>query len=351
MIDWNIGLTNRLIELRHDPETYSEREIASILTDEFGFVVSRDAVHNKLTRLQVTQLSDSVVPHPMPYYDKYSGIITSEGRGKPKSYSFSQDTFSIKIDKEKLKILYLGDLHIPFQVDSQIDLACQRNIAADVVVTSEVCDCYSISRFTKEINVPLHHEIDLIVRYFEFLSTTFCDKLVFVIGGNHAERVGKAFTHNVPPSLLFLTNQNLLELLAKPFENIIVVDGFYFQINDAIFAHVETFSKVDLKSAINVYTFFNSWRNTLNLNDFKLVIQGHTHMLGISYHDDNLKVIEGGCLCTIPDYAVEKFYSRPQTNGYVVVQQKDGVTDFNLTREYILDGQKYIPKFKPIKVI
>jgi len=351
LIDWNIELTNRLVELRHDPEEFSEREIASILTDEFGFVVSRDAVHNKLTRLQIVRLSDSVIPPPMPYYDKYSGIISSSGRGRPKTYSLSQDTFSIKLDKEKLKILYLGDLHIPFQIDEQIDIACQRNLNADVVVTSEVCDCYSISRFTKEINVPLHHEIDLIVRYFEFLNNTFPDKLIFVVGGNHADRVGKAFTHNMPSSLLFLANENLLELLAKPFENIIVIDNFYMQINDAVFAHVETFSRVDLKAAVNVYNFFNSWRNTLNLNEFKLVVQGHTHMLGTSYHDDNLKVMEGGCLCGIPDYAVGKFYSRPQTNGYVVVQQRKGITDFNLTREYILEGQKYIPRFNPIKII
>jgi hypothetical protein len=245
----------------------------------------------------------------------------------------------------------LGDLHIPFQVDNQIDLACKRNLNADVIVTSEVCDCYSISRFTKEINIPLHHEIDLIVRYFEFLSNTFDDKLIFVVGGNHASRVGKAITSNIPPSLLFLTNQNLLSVLAKPFPNIIVVDSFYLQINDTVFAHVETFSKVDMKAGVTTYNFFNEWKKTLGLKDFRCVIEGHVHKLAVSYHDDDVKIIEGGALCYVPDYAVEKYYSRPQTNGYVVVQQINGETDFNLTREYQLEGQKYIPRYNPIKII
>jgi len=346
MIDWTFDKTARLQELVCSPEGYSESQIASIMTDEFGENYSRDSVHNKILRLNLRELLDKPVTDFKPYYNKYKDIIESEIE-VPKTLSISDNQVVVELPKEKLKILHLGDLHIPFQNDEQVQVAVNRNRTANLVVAVEMSDCYSISRFNKNLSVPFEVEVDNIVRYYEYLSETF--PLVFVVSGNHEKRINKTFTRGVPPSLLFLVKTNMMRLLARPFPNIIVFDRPIIQINDAVFTHAEYFSKIDLKSGINAYNFLAEWKKALDLEDYSLVVQSHTHMLGATYRQGGeLKVMESGCLCRIPDYAVINFYSKPQINGYVVVVQKNGKTDFDLTREYSFDTQKYIPAWSPL---
>ncbi len=346
MIEWNFDVTARLQELVCSPEGYSESQMATLLTEEFGTAFSRDAVHNKILRLNLRALLDKPVTNIMPYYTKYKDIIQSESE-IAKDFIVEDNQLVVELPKEKLKILQLGDLHIPFQIDEQVQVAVNRNRAADLAVVVEVSDCYSISRFNKNLSVPFEVEVDNIVRYFEYLSETF--PLVFIVTGNHEKRINKAFVKGVPPSLLFLVKKNMLKLLARPFNNIIVFDLPLLQVNDAVFTHAEYFSKTDLKSGVNASSFIYEWQKSLGLSDYRLVVQSHTHMLGATYrHGGELKVIESGCLCRVPDYAVVNFYSKPQVNGYVVIIQNNGVTDFNLTREYAFESQPYVPNWTPV---
>jgi len=340
-IDWTFDKSRRLTELVCDLERYSESQIAKIMTDEFEEEFSRDSVHNKILRLSVRSLLDKPIPDRMPYYTNYKDIIEGTEEEPEKIFELKSNQMYIEILKENLKILHLGDPHIPFQNDKQIQIAMNRNASADVVVTTEIIDCYSISRFNKNLSVPFEVEIDNAVRYLEALSENF--PLVIITSGNHDKRIDKAFMKGVPPSLLWLVKGSILKLLAKPFPNVVVSETPVLQINDAIFAHAEFFSKVDLKAAMNVRGFLSEWKETLDLRDFRLVIESHTHMVGATYRSGNLKVMESGCLCKVPDYAVLGFYSKPQTNGYVVVVQKDGITDFNLTREFVFPTEKYTP--------
>jgi len=348
MIDWDFKKSARLQELFCSPEKYSESQIANIMSEEFGEVFSRDAVHNKITRLNLRELLDKPVTNIMPYYNKYRDIIQSEGP-VPKEFEVGDNQLVINLLKDRLKILHLGDLHIPFQDDEQVQIAVNRNKAADAVVAVELSDCYSISRFNKNLSIPFEVEVDNIVRYYEYLSDTF--PLIFVVAGNHEKRITKRFTTGVPQSLLFLVKKNMLELLARPFSNIVVLDLPIVQINDAIFTHAEYFSKVDLKAGVNASNFILEWKRTLGLDDYRLVVQSHTHMLGATYRfGGEVKIMESGCLCRIPDYAVVNFYSKPQVNGYVTVVQENGQTNFDLTREYAFGTQLYIPEWNPVGV-
>lgn len=345
MIDWNSKIVDRLLELRED-EHLSENKIADQLNKEFGIFVTRDAVHNKLARMYESRggLSKRQIPSVMPWYEKYMDVI--EGTDKVEK-ECPIEHYVLNVPDGFLKVLYIGDLHIPFQQDWQIEEACDKHPNADIVVTAEVMDCYSISRFRKSLDVPLSREIDWTIRYFEYLNEKF--ERVVVLGGNHINRVSRAFMDGVPQSLMFLVKDNMLRILAKPFPRINVIDQVCFQVNDAIFAHAETFSKIDLRAGVNAYNFLHEWKNALGLNDFRCIVQGHTHMMGTTYRSD-IKVMEGGCLCRVPDYAVEKFYSKPQKNGYIVVRQFDGQTDFNKTREFVFDEEKYDPNFHPMKL-
>lgn len=347
MIDWTFDKSKRLTELVCDPEKYSESKIAEIMTDEFGEDYTRDAVHNKITRLNARSLLDRPITDIMPYYTKYKDIIQSDDVIE-KRFEIKPNQMVVEIQKENLKILHLGDPHIPFQHDEQIQTAMNRNASADIVVTTEVMDCYSISRFNKNLSIPFEVEVDNTVRYFETLSENF--PLTIVTSGNHDKRIDKAFMKGVPPALLWLVKGSIMKLLAKPFPNVIVAESPVLQINDAVFAHAEFFSTVDLKAAINVRNFLNEWKDTLDLRNFHLVVESHTHMMGATYRSGNMKIMESGCLCKVPDYAVVGFYGKPQTNGYLVIVQKDGVTDFNLTREYTFPTEKYCPSDSPTGV-
>jgi hypothetical protein len=343
--DWNIEKVNRLNELVNDVEGYSESQIAQIMTDEFGEDFSRDSVHNKIYRLDVRSLVDKPVTDIMPYYSKYKSIIESDDT-IDKILDIEPDQMVIRLP-DRLKILHLGDPHIPFQCDDQIQTAINRNASADIVITTEVMDCYSISRFNKNLSIPFEVEVDNTLRFLETLSEKF--PLVLITSGNHDKRIDKAFMKGVPPALLWLVKGSILKLLAKPFANVLVIESPVLQLNDAIFAHAEFFSTTDLKSAINVRDFLNEWKDTLSLDNFRLVVEAHTHMIGSTYRG-SMKIMESGCLCKVPDYAIASFYKKPQTNGYLVIVQKDGITDLNLTREFVFPPEKYVLSHSPTGV-
>ena len=342
MIDWTQQKMNRLSELKNDPEGYSENDIAEIMTKEFGEFYSRDAIHNKFHRLDNKPTLIEKPRPEMPYFSKYEELI--KGEALPKVFDFYGPY--VEISKEKLKVLHLSDTHIPFQIDEQIQTAINRNKTADVVVAVEVSDCYSISRFNKNYSIPLEFEIDYVLRYFEYLNETF--PVVLVLAGNHQKRISKELMKRIHPSLLFLMESDLIETLAKPFSHIIICKTPILQINDTIFTHAETISKVDLKASVNVYQMIQEWKDVLDLKDYSCIIQSHTHMLGTTYRGGQCKIMESGCLCYIPDYSIDGFYSKPQTNGYIVIVQKFGVTDMNLTREYTFGTPVYEPNFNPV---
>ena len=140
MIEWTFDKSKRLTELVCDPERYSESQMAKIMTDEFGEEFTRDAVHNKILRLNVRSLLDRPIPDRMPYYTAHKEAIESDEELE-KIIDLKPNQIYMEIPKETLKILHLGDPHIPFQNDEQIQTAMNRNASADIVVTTEVIDC------------------------------------------------------------------------------------------------------------------------------------------------------------------------------------------------------------------
>ncbi len=347
MVSWNAGVTNRLVELvsRNEPPS----RIAEILTEEYDIQVSRDAVYSKIRLLRdsgaFTELSDKPKTVLMPYYEKYREIYESDE--EVHKVTEVPPHYTISKVRPRTQILYLGDLHIPFEVEEQVQMAVNQNRNADICVTAEVSDFYSISRFNKNFSIPLEVEIDRIIRYYEFLSKAF--PVTYVIQANHDNRVGRQFT-DLPSALAMLVKtSNMLKYLSKPFNNIVVVDQWYIEINDAIFAHAESFSTVDMKVGVKISDWMREWTTTLGLHPFSCLVQGHVHQMGVSYRP-GVKIFEAGCLCYQPDYSVERIYSRPQANGYVEIVQENGVTNFELTREHRFDTPVYKQRYNPVGI-
>ena len=348
MVQWNSGITKRLIELvSRDVEP---DKIAQSLTEEYGILVTRDAVYAKTRLLRnegvFTDLVDTPKSVLMPYYERYREIY--EGADDPDKIIDVPKNNVIQFSiRPRLKILHLGDMHIPFEVEDQVQEAVNMGATADICVASEISDFYSISRFNKNFSIPLEVEIDKIIRLYEFLSSKF--PYVFVIQANHDNRVGRQFT-DLPPALaLLVKTSNMLKYLARPFANIAVVDQWYIQINDTIFAHAEAFSSVDMKVGVKVRDWMRDWTEALDLQPFRCIVQGHVHQLGVTYRNGT-KIIESGCLCYQPDYSVERLYARPQVNGFVEVVQDHGRTNFELTREHRFETPVYKARYNPVGI-
>ena len=344
---WDDALTRRLIELKTAPEKHTEAEIAGILSEERGVVVSRNQVHGKLmgggVNLESLE-SEKPIPLYLPYYTKYIEYFEDRKIAEPKVI----DLEGVKYETDDpIKILKVGDFHIPFENQDFIQTAVNRNLTADVIVMDEVMDCYALSRFTKSENIPFEIELDRTVRLYEYLSEKFPNSVIILLNTNHSNRVSKKAS-DIHESLRFLVNSDINRVLSRPFPNIIPVDQWFVQINDAIFCHCERVSNAYLTrsgSVTKAFAFFTDWKYALGLNDFNIIAQGHTHQVNVSYERaGTCKIMETGCLCKPLSYPVEKAYGRPQVAGYGVVIQSGGKSDIENSREYVLPAQKYNPE-------
>jgi len=347
MINWEVNITNRLIELTSRDEVPGR--IAEILSEEYNTKVTRDAVYAKTRLLResgaFTELSDKPKSVLMPYYEKHREVYESE-EVIEKTFEVPENNVIMFSLKPRMKILHLGDLHMPFEVEDQVQTAINMSATSEICVASEISDFYSISRFNKNFSIPLEVEIDKIIRLYELLSSKF--PYTIVIQANHDNRVGRQFT-DLPSALLPLVKtSNMLKFLARPFSNIVVIDQWYLQINDCIFAHAEAFSTVDMKVGVKVRDWMCDWTETLGLQPFRCVVQGHVHQLGVTYRNGT-KIMEAGCLCYSPDYSVERLYARPQVNGYVEVVQEHGITNFESSREHRFSTPIYTQRFNPVR--
>jgi len=334
MIDWN-KYDRRLVELDNDQEITSIVEILGILKVEFPEEdFTYDSVQGRLYRLrQRGGLIEKEVPF-MPYFERYKDYITGEKRLNKTNIGIVTKRLKFLVGPtNRRKILHLCDLQIPFEDEEAVQKAIDSHITADIVVMSEVLDCYSLSSFWKRKNVPFELEIEKTLRLFEYLNETF--PMILLLKSNHDDRVGKQLTKRVPSSLLFMVSSHILEILSRPFKNIYFIDDWFVQIGDALFCHADINSVIDMRAGYNILISFYEWQKTLGIKDFNVIVQGHTHYLG-SFHRPGMKIFEGGCLCGELDWHRDKLHKKPWTLGYVAVTQENGKSILNLCREYQL---------------
>lgn len=328
---WDSNLGNRvfqsLIELKVS-EDYSESEMAVILSEEYELDITRNMVHGILYRRKITSnLENYPEVIPQPYFNKYQDQIT--GNGKHKAY--------FDFEGKNLKILVLNDLHVPFQNEEVLEHALIRNMAADVVVLSEMADMYSQSTWMKESNVPLEQEIEEILRLFQYFSENFPHTIVLT--ANHERRISRKVASKLTADLLFLVDLHIMEALARPFPNIHIIDNWYYQINDAMFAHEDRASIVPMKVSTEMVDKLRRWAHILGIEPFRLLVQGHSHKAGAVQYGD-VKVIETGMLCNVMTWAKLKLTKIPWTSGWATVIQENGITNFNKSREFVWEDIK-----------
>jgi predicted phosphodiesterase len=250
------------------------------------------------------------------------------------------------------KILCISDPHVPYQ-NAVVHRHIQKHErdAETVVVSGDLGDYYSRSRFRKTRYVPFCDELAAVFQYLEWLATNF--RTVRVMIGNHDNRPEKHVVGAIEGTgrvdLLIMTEQNMLKHLAAHFDNIEVVGAqldstdinltHIYQHGDIIFTHGEISLKANSANLDRVEEYLDNWKHILDLAPFRVVAQGHNHRDSVDSSKDRKRFL----LPTASDpfsIGFEYIYGsrmqgKPPAIGYSVFHQYKGVTDVNDSKNIV----------------
>lgn len=264
------------------------------------------------------------------------------------SYPYVQPPKEWLAETNPDKALAFFDPHEPYAIEEIFRDSLKHKDAETVIIGGDLGDFYSKSRFPKKHSVDFFDEVREIFFRMEWLSTHF--KKVKIMKGNHDDRPEKKIAsifQDGEIDLHILTENNLLGKLAAYFDNVEIVGtkiqnhnynitlSHIWQYNDIIFTHAEISRKQDSAIMEYVSQYLYLWKDKLQLKPYRIIAQGHNHRM--------MKEWKGGegwllCPCVMQDVSIggEYIYSprmqgSPPLRGYLVIYQKDGLTDWNKT--------------------
>lgn len=342
--------TLRLVE-RHGGVAPAAR-IAKVPYATFQSRVARARLAQKTGEIgSETEEERQAIPKGMPFEREWQTFLAEIGCAKDR-YAGPAQT---KARAGRLKILVVPDLHAPFHNREAVAAMLEREKDADIcVLMGDIGDGYSLSRFLKYDTVPYEQELASVTVLLQTFSERF--PIVRVVEGNHdGPRLEKQLLERLSKDMVAavrsMTGGTLdpIEALCRRFPNIERVSPqtknghkakWMTKIGDAVFTHAEAFSRVPGATLRRVEEWLTDFEQVVNIEDFRVVIQAHTHQLSwLPWKSDRL-LIECGCLCETAGYMISpRLGGRPQRVGYVVLHQVDGKTDVNATRVVWLEPE------------
>jgi hypothetical protein len=245
----------------------------------------------------------------------------------------------LKADSKHVLHGVLSDLHIPFHDTDAILEAVEwfkSEGVSSVHLAGDVCDHYSLSRFSQYQLVPIQAEAIEVRKVMDLLSRSFA--VVNVMQGNHEAREQKYLAARLPADLLsWYIGKGFIARTCADMPNVKMVSRtvsdtdmhWLSDIGDVIIAHAESASKITLRAAENVRVWMDVWHDALALARPRIVFQAHTHNAGIARVGRQL-VSELGCCCKIQGYALEpRLYPKPQVQAATIFEQCAGATNLN----------------------
>lgn len=246
------------------------------------------------------------------------------------------------------RIVIAGDFHAPFhEAELVADLIVRESKTADMlIVNGDLQDFYSISRFTKYEHMPVEQELAAVDALLGQLSRAF-RRVVLVTGNHDRPRFEKQLRTMLPAEVVqvveYLSGGNLdvVSVMAKRYPNVEIARhavgrhavSWFYQHGDLITAHAEKFSRVPGATLRGVHEWFTDRADILGLKPWRVLVQAHTHQLGLFPWLSDQTLVEGGCMCQTHGYQLDaKAGGRPQRRGYVTLTQHDGRTDVNSIR-------------------
>ncbi len=255
----------------------------------------------------------------------------------------------------RLRILVVPDLHAPFHDKAAVAAMLEQEKDIDIcVVMGDVGDAYSLSRFLKYDNVPYEQELASV----NLLLQTFSERypIVRMITGNHdgprlEKQLLERLSGDMVSAIRSMTGGTLdpIEVLCRRYPNIERVHPqtdnghklrWMTQIGDALFMHAEKYSRVPVSAMRSIDEWLTDFEDVIGLEDYRVLVQAHTHAQSRTPWKSNRLLIECGCLCQSQGYQfTARIGGRPQRRGWVVLEQVDGKTDINRSRVHWWDAE------------
>ena len=229
-------------------------------------------------------------------------------------------------------IVSLSDMHIPY-IDLQafkVIMDSYSNTNENIcVLNGDILNADSFSSFNNIKQMSLKEELEFTEKIINVISSKF--KYVVWVRGNHdSNRFGSYIRKRMDEETAKYINDvaDPINFIASKFDNVIVTENNFCEINNIIFSHPARFCSVPMKTAINEYTARKVNKEILPNQDFNALVAAHTHYAGeVIIHGD--KVIEQGCLSTLPPYKIDKIGSRSWVVGFVDIEVSEGTADIN----------------------
>jgi len=256
--------------------------------------------------------------------------------------------------KKTRRIVIASDLHAPFHHAEAVARMLEETKGFDqLIINGDLQDAYSVSRFIKHEAVSWEREMAAV----DALLSQFCAQYpdVLIVDGNHDRpRFEKVLRSQLSmeqmAALEFICEGNFSSIRAlakrKGYQNArfapIKVGRYNLswaaQEGDLVVTHAERSSRVPSGVLRVIDEWLTDQHEALGLKPWRVLVQAHTHQLGMFPWRSDKLLVEGGALCGTMGYQLDaKIFGRGQRLGYVTLTQHDGVTDLASVRFHWLD--------------
>lgn len=238
-----------------------------------------------------------------------------------------------------------GDIHGIFADPEAFQRFC-ADPADTAIVCGDFIDFLATTRHRQTIDaVTTRAELADARAKAELLHRSF--RKIYYVRGNHDKRPLKRLQDIAPQLLPLLVDP--LDLITNDLPNFkrlswtvpgtapnieygMEYEADYFgMLGDILVGHFETFMGADAVKA--THKWLTEWDYILKLpTPPRVILQAHTHSLGMSFTGRGQALINTGCLCRPMPYQFDNAGKyNPPVKGYVALYQKDGVTDLGKT--------------------
>lgn len=258
--------------------------------------------------------------------------------------------------KAEQRFVIAGDFHAPFHDPECVGelIARESNYTDTLIISGDLMDFYSISRFLKYERVTIEQEIAATDALLAQLASAFPD--ILIVSGNHdSQRFEKQLRTLLAPEMMhvieLLTGGNLsvIHMLAKRYPNVRFAPqqaghhelNWMTQVGDLLITHAEKFSRVPGAALRQIEEGLADFEHVYNLQPWRVLAQAHTHAhSAVLWHADKL-LVESGCMCITHGYQMTaRMGGRPQRQGYLKLTQHDGKTDVNSVRFHWMNAER-----------
>lgn len=241
------------------------------------------------------------------------------------------------------------DTHLPHLRRDLLALICRRHKGANILVAGDVLDNGRFSRWPKTDTQD--HTVKQALASRDALAAYLRKSFdaVKILEGNHdarfyrnAAQLGADYywaTREFFRSAL--KQRHGVELVQRrfissdPSRHLLL--AFYDQLGDCVIGHIEKSGATPMRGGKLANEFFQKWQFQLELEPWRVLLQAHTHHRGYWFDPvTRVHCYEVGAMCADPEYSVEGHRGDPIQHGYYLLVQKDGVTDLNKSRAFIL---------------